>query len=93
MVKKCRVLLNNSAVTVFKFDDVTVQAPSINRDAECVNVLFDENHFYTIVDDSYVEEPNFEEPTPTKKKKSSKKTTVEEVESEANVIESTEVNE
>lgn len=93
MTRKCRVLLNNSAVTVFKFDNVTVQAPSINRDAEYVNVLFDENHFYTIVDDDYVEEPKIEEPAPTKKKKSSKKTTVEEVESEADVIESAEVNE
>lgn len=93
MVKKCQVLLNNSAVTVFKFDDVTVQAPSINRDAEYVNVLFDEDHFYTIVDDDYVEESMGEEPALAKKKKSSKKTTVEEVESEADAIKSAEVNE
>ena len=93
MVKKCPVLLNNSAVTVFKYDDISVQAPSINRDANYVNVLFDKDHFYTIVDDNYEEESRTEELATAKKKKSEKKTTKEEVETEASVHKSAEYSE
>lgn len=54
MIMKCPVILNNDAVTVFKFNDIDVQVASIKRQATHVNVLF-ENGRYTIVADNYVE--------------------------------------
>lgn len=68
MTKECKVILNNSAVTVVKFGEVEVQLPSIQRDAKKVFVKF-ENDRYAVVDK--LDEPEVQ----TKKK--SKKTIVE----------------
>jgi len=53
MTKKCRVLINNDLVTVFKYDDIEVQVPSIGKEADFVNVV-KENDRYKVVDDNYV---------------------------------------
>jgi len=77
MIQKCPVLLNNEAVTVIKYDNVEVQVPSIERDAQYVNVSF-ENGKYTVVEDNYIEEPIvLEEPVVKNSKKKNKKTTIE----------------
>ncbi len=68
MTKECKVILNNSAVTVVKFGEIEVQLPSIRRDAKKVFVKF-ENDRYAVVDK--LDEPEVQ----TKKK--SKKTIVE----------------
>jgi len=56
MVKKCKVILNNDAVTVFQFDGIDIQVPSINRSAVTVNVKYDKGT-YTVVPDDYTEAP------------------------------------
>lgn len=53
MLKRCKVLLNNDAVTVIDFDGKKVQLPAIKRKAIEVNVVF-ENGRYSVVDDNYV---------------------------------------
>lgn len=68
MTKECKVILNNSAVTVVKFGEIEVQLPPIQRDAKNVFVKF-ENDRYAVVDK--LDEPEVQ----TKKK--SKKTIVE----------------
>ena len=54
MTMRCPVILNNDAVTVFRFGGVDVQVTSIKRPATYVNVLY-ENGKYTIVADDYKE--------------------------------------
>lgn len=54
MVKKCPVILNNSVVTVVKYDTVDIQFPSIHKNAEFVYVKKD-NGTYAIVE-NYEEE-------------------------------------
>lgn len=54
MVKECSVILNNSAVTVIRYDETEVQLPSIHRKADKVFVKY-ENGRYTVVEKS---EPN-----------------------------------
>lgn len=49
MTKECKVILNNDAVTVVKFDGNEIQFPSIHRNAKSVFVKFD-NGSYSIVD-------------------------------------------
>lgn len=56
MVKDCKVILNNSAVTVVRFGDIDVQFPSIKMDEKIVRVLFKDGK-YTIVANDYQEEP------------------------------------
>lgn len=73
MVKECKVLVNNDAVTVVKYDDIKVQVPSIHKDAKTVKVLCEDNK-YTVVDDDYVEQKS------KKKKKTVDETTVDEAE-------------
>ena len=51
MIKECKVLLNNSAVTVVRFGDRDVQLPPIGRKANTVFVRF-ENGRYEIADGS-----------------------------------------
>lgn len=68
MTKECKVILNNSAVTVVKFGEIEVQLPPIQRNAKKVFVKF-ENDRYAVVDK--LDEPEVQ----TKKK--SKKTIVE----------------
>ena len=53
MLKECRVLLNNDAVTVILYDGVKVQIPSIGRKADVVKVKDDGT--YTVVPDDYKE--------------------------------------
>ena len=53
MLKECRVLLNNDAVTVILYDGVKVQIPSIRRKADVVKVKDDGT--YTVVPDDYKE--------------------------------------
>ena len=52
MIKKCKVIINNEAVTVVRFDNIEVQIPSIHKKADYVNVLY-ENGKYKIVDTNY----------------------------------------
>ncbi len=75
MVKNCRILINNDAVTVVDFDGVEVQLPSIQREARFVKVCAT-NGVYSVVDDSYIEPVM--EVTEKPKKKANKKTTVNE---------------
>lgn len=71
MIKECPVILNNTAVTVVKFDNIEIQFPSIHKNAEKVFVKYD-NGKYAIVE-------NFEENTMgSYKKRFQKKTAVEE---------------
>lgn len=51
MVKECRVILNNDAVTVVRFDNIDIQFPSIKKDAKTVLVSY-ENNEYLLVDKS-----------------------------------------
>lgn len=66
MVVKCPVLLNNAAVTVILFNGKEVQIPAIKRQADSVNVKF-ENGKYTVVADDYVEKKPVPEVRETKK--------------------------
>lgn len=77
MVKNCKVIVNNEAVTVFDNDGIYVQVPSIKRFAKTVKVIF-ENHKYIVVDD------NFIEPAVKTAKKADKKTTLKEKRKENN---------
>ena len=53
MIKECKVLFNNEAVTVIQYDDIQVQIPAIGRKASVVKVK-DDGH-YTVVPDDYSE--------------------------------------
>lgn len=53
MIKECKVLLNNEAVTVIQYGDIQVQIPAIGRKATVVKVK-DDGH-YTVVPDDYSE--------------------------------------
>ncbi len=52
MVKECLVVLNNDVVTVVKFDDVDIQFPSIQKEAQTLFVNY-ESGKYSIVDEHY----------------------------------------
>lgn len=54
MVKQCKVLINNEAVTVINFDGREVQIPAIKRNVDSVNILF-KNNQYIVVGDDYKE--------------------------------------
>lgn len=54
MIKNCNVLINNEAVTVFDYDGIEIQVPSIRRNAKTIKVLY-KNGKYTVVDDNYIE--------------------------------------
>ena len=75
MIKNCRILINNDAVTVFDYDGAEIQVPSINREARTVKVLCKDGK-YTIVDDNYIE-PVEKVQFKDKSKKDYKKTTVD----------------
>ena len=79
MVKKCKVIVNNDAVTVFDFNGVEVQVPSIKKNAAFVNVLFKDGQ-YKVVEDDYVESPAVTTKNVGKKKAGAKKTTIHEEE-------------
>lgn len=52
MVKECKVLINNDAVTVIDFDGEAVQIPSIKSNTRSVKAVM-ENGICKIVDDDY----------------------------------------
>ena len=83
MVKECKVLINNDAVTVIEYDDIKVQVPSIHRIANTVKVLY-KNGKYTVVDDDYVEQKS------KKKKKTVEETTINDVDENVDETEITE---
>ena len=56
MIKECKVILNNDAITVVRFDDTDVQFSSIAKDAKTVNVKYD-NGKYSIVDHAEETDP------------------------------------
>lgn len=75
MVKECTVILNNEAVTVVKFGDVSVQIPSIKKDVKTVFLKY-ENERYSIVDGMPEESDELKpEIKSTVKKRTSKKKT------------------
>lgn len=80
MVKNCRVLINNEAVTVIEYDGVLVQIPAINREAKNVNVIL-QNGRYIVVNDDYKEPVT--DVAEKLKKKANKKTTIDESANEA----------
>lgn len=78
MIKECPVILNNEAVTVVKFGDVSVQLPSIKKDSKTVFVKC-ENEKYSVVDgiQDEAEEVQSDVKSTVKKRTSKKKTTEE----------------
>lgn len=76
MIKDCKVLINNDAVTVVRFDGIDVQLPSIHRSVKTVRVNYD-NGRYLIVDDDYIEPASLENEEKSKKKRMKKTTTTE----------------
>lgn len=78
MVKQCNVILNNEAVTVVRFGDVSVQLPAIGMDAKQIWVAH-ENGKYFRVDAEYGQKEVKAETLVQPKKRAIKKTTVEEV--------------
>ena len=93
MVKNCKVLINNEAVTVFDYDGIQVQIPSIKRTADFIKVI-KRNGNYIVVDDSYIEPANEVKQIAEKpKKKATKKTTVKESVNENIEIKPVEENE
>lgn len=63
MIKDCKIILNNEAVTVIDFDGIEVQFPHIDTDSDTVKVLYT-NGKYEIAANK---EPK-EIPKPKKKK-------------------------
>lgn len=49
MIKECKVLLQNEAVTVVRFDDIEVQLPTRNNKSKTVFVKCEDGK-YTIVE-------------------------------------------
>lgn len=79
MIKECPILINNTAVTVVKYDDVEVQFPAINKDVKTVFVDFTEGK-YNIVDKKEIEKVTVEKPVEeVADKKEEKKTTKDSV--------------
>lgn len=79
MIKECPILINNTAVTVAKYDDVEVQFPAINKDVKTVFVDFTEGK-YNIVDKKEIEKATVEKPVEeVADKKEEKKTTKDSV--------------
>lgn len=79
MIKECPILINNTAVTVVKYDDVEVQFPAINKDVKTVFVDFTEGK-YNIVDKKEIEKATVEKLVEeVADKKEEKKTTKDSV--------------
>lgn len=75
MILKCKVEINNDLVTVVDYNGNLVQIPSIhNKDADFVNVWFDDGH-YKVVADDFVESVKDIEDDEKPAKKAKKKTT------------------
>lgn len=79
MIKECPILINNTVVTVAKYDNVEVQFPAINKDVKTVFVDFTEGK-YNIVDKKEIEKATIEKPVEeVADKKEEKKTTKDSV--------------
>lgn len=79
MIKECPILINNTVVTVAKYDNVEVQFPAINKDVKTVFVDFTEGK-YNIVDKKEIEKATVEKPVEgVADKKEEKKTTKDSV--------------
>lgn len=83
MIKNCRVLINNEAVTVINYDGVEVQLPSIKREADFVKVI-KKNGNYIVVDDNYKEDTiqSIEKPKKANKKTTGKESVSKNIENE-----------
>lgn len=75
MIKECRVIRNNEAYTLVRFDNIEIQFPPIGKDVEKVFVKH-ENDKYIIVDEN-------EKDT---KKQSKKKVSKRKLEAEKEVL-------
>lgn len=76
MISNCKVLINNDAVTVVRFNNVDVQLPSIHRSTETIRVCY-ANGKYFVVDDDYKEMTTSEVEEKPKKRRTKKTTTIE----------------
>ena len=79
MLKKCKILFSNEAVTVFECDGQEVQIPAVKTDKNILNVLVEGNS-YRVVDDNY-KEPEKEKPVKANKKTKKTTKTEEEIDS------------
>lgn len=76
MVRQCNVTLNNKAVTVVQFGDISVQLPAIGVDAERIWVAYEDGKYFC-VDENYVSAKSKDENNIQPKRKATKKTTME----------------
>jgi len=69
MIKNCSVVINNDAVTVFDYDGNLVQIPSIQRNADSLNIKYENGKYIVLSEniDSIVKDND------TKKAKKNKK--------------------
>ena len=74
MVKQCNVILNNEAVTVVRFGDVSVQLPAIGVDAKSIWVAYENGKYYR-VDEMCAQTEVKAETLVQPKKRATKKTT------------------
>lgn len=81
MVKECLVKLNNDVVTVVRYGNVDVQLPSIHREATTVFVACEEGKYF-VVDKNYKPKSA----SVKGKKRTNKKTTIEEVAKELDTV-------
>lgn len=91
MIKDCKVILNNEAVTVVRFGDIDIQFPAIHSNEKTVRVLYKSGK-YSIVNSDY-EETARATTRSSKRKWENKKTTDEKIEIETPVEEAPLVDE
>ena len=51
MIKNCSVVINNEAVTVFDYDGNLVQIPSIHRNADSLNIKYENGKYIVLSED------------------------------------------
>lgn len=66
MIKECKVISNNDAVTVVRFGDTDVQLPSIAKDAKTVNVEYNDGKYSVVGHAEKTESEVIEESETTK---------------------------
>lgn len=81
MIKDCRVVINNEAVTVVRFEDIDIQFPSIHSNSKFVRVLYQEGK-YKIVNPDYEENTSLATEN-GKSKRNNKKTAMEKIDTDA----------
>lgn len=82
MIRECKVILNNDAVTVVKFDNKEIQFPSIHKKKDTVFVKMD-NNSYSIVDKESADIEQLSKKS-QKLKKTTTKSSIKEIESAKN---------